>query len=155
MNFRIQGLDPEQFRPLFGLSEEKLTENGARRVTVDSKPGYPDRITLTEAEIGESMLLLNFEHLPVETPYRSRHAIFIREGAGIAFNAVNFIPEVIRSRVMSLRAFDSNGFMLDADVIEGSKVEELIDKLFENDAVDYVHAHYAKRGCFACAIHRA
>lgn len=45
-SFRIRGLSPEPFRPLFGLSEEALRQRGAVRYVVDEKPGFPDRVEL-------------------------------------------------------------------------------------------------------------
>lgn len=155
MDYRIEGLDPTPFIPLYGLPDLELGAAGVVRMSADSKPGYPDRIELRDADPGQSVLLLNFEHLPVAGPYRSRHAIFVREGAEKRFAEFNTIPEVMRPRLMSLRAFDAKGNMLDADVIDGTRVEDLIEKLFQNIAVDYLHAHYAKRGCYCAVIRRA
>lgn len=155
MNFHIRGLDPAPFLPLYGLPAEALAQRGVERVVADSSPGYPDRIELRDAHRGEPLLLLNHEHLPQATPYRSRHAIFVREGADTPFDAINTVPSVLRTRLLSLRAFDARGHMLDADVIEGAQVEALIIKLLANPAVDFVHAHFAKRGCFAATVRRA
>jgi hypothetical protein len=56
MSFRISGLSPEQFQPLFGLPEQELASLGIKRYIVDSKPGFPDRIEMKDAELGQSML---------------------------------------------------------------------------------------------------
>jgi hypothetical protein len=154
MSFRITGLDPAPFLRLYGLPEAELARHGAMRVIADSKPGFPDRIELRDAEPGESVLLLNYTHLPVETPYRSSHAIFVREGAGRAVSTVNEIPDCIRSRLISLRAFDTSGMMTDADIADGSALEPLIDKFLADPAVSFMHAHYARRGCYAARIER-
>lgn len=154
MPFRITGLDPQPFRPLYGLSDEALAARGVRRMTVDNTPGFPDRVELRDLEIGEKVLLLNYMHQPADTPYRSSHAIFVREGATAALDVVDEVPAAIRRRPISLRAFSWDGDMLDADLTDGSEIEHTINRFFENSDVSYLHAHYAKRGCFAARITR-
>jgi len=154
MSFRITGLDPKPFRHLYGLSDEALAAQGVRRMTVNDSPGFPDRIELRDLEIGENALLLNYMHQPADTPYRSSHAIFIREGSDTALDVKDDVPDVIRRRLISLRAFDWDGNMLDADVTDGDKINSLINRFFENSDTAYLHAHYAKRGCFAARITR-
>jgi hypothetical protein len=155
MTYRIRGLDPAPFRHLFDLSEEALAAQGVRRCVADAKPGYPDRVELRDAEPGETLMLLNHVHQPADTPYRASHAIFVREGAVRAADLVDAIPEVMRLRPISLRAFDAGGEMVDADLVDGRDLEPLIARLLDNPAVDYLHAHYAKRGCYAARIERA
>jgi hypothetical protein len=155
MDFRIRGLSPEPFQPLFGLSDEELAWHGAQRRIVDRKPGYPDRIELHDPEIGQSVLLLNYAHLPVETPYRSSYAIYVREGAQSRYDRINEVPEQFRSRVLSLRAFDEEDMLRDADIVDGTEVEGLILRLLSSPDTAYIHAHYAKHGCFAARIGRA
>jgi hypothetical protein len=155
MTYRITGLSPEPFEHLYGLPEDKLAELGVKRYLVDKKPGFPDRVTMLDAEPGETVLLLNHLSQPATTPYRATHAIFVREGATRAYDAVNELPEVMRTRLLSLRAFDDTGMMVDADVAEGAAIEPLIARLFANPAVAYIHAHNAKRGCYAGRIDRA
>jgi len=155
MDFRIRGLSPEPFQPLFGLSDAELAWHGAQRRIVDRKPGYPDRIELRDPDIGESVLLLNYAHLPVETPYRSSYAIYVREGARSRYDRINEVPDPFRSRVLSLRAFDEKDMLRDADIVGGAAVEGLIQRLFSSPDTAYIHAHYAKYGCFAARIDRA
>ncbi len=155
MTFRITGLSAEPFLPLFGLLEEQLAAAGAIRYVVDKSPGFPDRIEMRDAEPGETVLLLNHVCQPALTPYRSTHAIFVREGATRAYDRVGEVPEVLRRRLLSLRAYDDTGMMLDADVVEGTQVEAMIARLFANPGVGYLHAHNAKRGCYAGRIDRA
>ena len=155
MSYRITGLDPAPFRDLYGLPETELTRRGARRMIANTKPGFPDRIELRDAEPGESVLLVNFTHLAVDTPYRSSHAIFVREGAEHGVVSINEIPDSIRTRLISLRAFDASGMMTDADVVDGTALEPLIEKLLADQAVSFLHAHYARRGCYAARIERA
>jgi hypothetical protein len=91
-------------------------------------------------------------HQPADTPYRASHAIFVREGAEKAADIVDEVPEVIRLRIISIRAFSEAGEMLDADIAEGGDIEPLILRFLADPKVAYLHAHYAKRGCFAARI---
>jgi hypothetical protein len=155
MSFRITGLDPAPFRHLFGRPDEELARLNVKRCVADRKPGYPDRIELRDAEPGETLLLLNYVHQPAETAYRASHAIFVREGAAAAYQGVDETPECLRVRPISLRAFDSSGMMVDADLADGREVEAAIERLLGNPATAYLHAHYARPGCYAARIDRA
>lgn len=155
MDFRVSGLDGSEFASLFELSDEQLrTRNIVRRVA-DRQPGFPCRVSLQDAEPGETLLLLNYEHLAVASPYRASHAIYVRENAQTATPAVNEIPDVLRTRLLSLRAYDSKGMMVEADVVHGSDAEPLIQRILSEPAVEFIHAHNAKPGCFAARIDRA
>ena len=155
MNFQISGLDEKQFDHLFGATQEVLDRNGVERMTVETRPGYPCRISLEDAEIGETVLLMNYEHLPVASPYRSSHAIFVREGATRAVIGPNEIPEMIRIRLLSVRAFDANGMMVDADITDGIEVQPMIERMLSLETVDFLHIHNAKRGCFIARVDKA
>ncbi len=154
MTFRVLGLDPQEFSHLIGLSDKDLERQGAKRYVVDAKPCFPDRVEVRDLEIGETAILLNYEHQPAETPYRASHAIFVGEGCSEALDVTDSLPEAIRIRTISLRAFDLNGDMLEADLAEGIDLEPLIERFFANSEVAYLHAHYAKRGCYAARIIR-
>lgn len=156
MNFRITGLSPDSFRSLFDMSETQLSELGVvSDIADDSTPGFPCRISLQDANPGERLLLVNFEHLPVASPYRSTHAIYVGEKSAKAYDRVNEIPDPIAERVLSIRAFDRKGMMIDADIVEGAKAARLIHHLFQHETVDYLHIHFAKRGCYAARVDRA
>jgi len=155
VTFRITGLDPQPFRHLFGLPANELRKLGVMRYLVDAKPWFPDRIEVRDAEPGESVLLLNYAHQPADNPYRSSHAIFVLEGASAAYDRVDEIPDVMRIRPISLRAFDSDDLMVDADVVDGRELESLIERYLVDPRVVYLHAHYARRGCYAARIDRA
>jgi len=155
MGYRITGLAADQFKHLYGLPDEDLVRFRARRYRVDTKPGFPDRIEMRDAELGETVLLVNFTHQPAENPYRASHAVFILEGATNACDVVDMVPKVLKIRTLSVRAFDAQDEMIDADVVEGEVLEGAIHRFFASDAVCYLHVHYAKRGCFAAKIERA
>jgi hypothetical protein len=154
MDFQVLALDAEKFQELYGLDDSALANLGVERHTVLEKPGYPCRVSLADCEIGESVLLLNYEHQPANTPYRSSHAIFVRDGAETAVVEKNVVPEVLRIRMLSVRSFDSKGNMLDAEVIQGDNLPEVAKKMLANDEAAYLHAHNAGRGCFAATIVR-
>jgi hypothetical protein len=155
MNYRVSGLSPEPFRHLYGLSDVELAELGVRRYVADKSPGFPDRVEMRDVAIGERVLLLNHVCQPAHTPYRATHAIFVREGALATYESVNQVPEVMKARVLSLRAYDADDMMVDADLAEGDGVVALIERLLANPKVDYIHAHNAKRGCYSGRIDRA
>jgi hypothetical protein len=155
MDFRIKGLRAGEFAHLAGLRDTRLAELGVQRLRVAQPHSAPDRVSLRDAEPGETVLLLNYEHQAADTPYRSRHAIYVIEGEQRTFDEVNVVPDPMRRRLLSLRAFDAQGMMIDADVVDGAQVEPLIEKLLGDTRTAYVHAHYARRGCFAARIERA
>ncbi|RZL28452.1 MAG: DUF1203 domain-containing protein [Sphingomonas sp.] len=152
MPFRVLGIDPGQFSYLYELSDADLAAEGAKRYVVDSKPGFPNRVEVRDMNIGEHAILLNYEYQPADTPYRSRHAIFVREGAHRALDAIDVIPDVLRVCPISLRGFSENGEMVDANLVDGDALAPLIEQFFENPAIAYLQAHYAKRGCYAARI---
>jgi hypothetical protein len=153
--FRVTGLSPEPFRHLFGLSDEALAREGACRYVADSKPGFPDRIEISDAEPGETLLLVNHVHQPADTPYRASHAIFVRERDVAPTDMIDALPPAMRARPLSLRGFDAQGMMVEGDLVDGSEAEGTIELFFANEAVAYIHAHYARRGCYAGRIDRA
>ena len=155
MDFQVIALDAEQFRKLNGLDDDALAGVGVERHVVNEKPGFPCRVSLVDADIGESVFLLNYEHQQADTPYRSSHAIFVREGAETAKLGKNEVPKLLKIRMLSVRAFDKNGMMLDADVVDGKNLVYLIHRFLDNGSTEYLHIHNAGRGCFAAAICRA
>lgn len=155
MAFRISALPVAPFAPFFGAPDALLAEHGILRRTADCRPGYPCRVSLRDADPGETLLLLNWEHQGADSPYRSRHAIFVREHAVQAAPAVDEVPELLRLRLLSARAFDAQGFMVDADVVHGREVEPVLERLLADPRTDYVHLHYAKPGCYAARVDRA
>ena len=154
VHFIAHGLSPEPFQALFELSDEELATRRAKRVVVDSKPGFPCRISLQDAEPGDEVILTNFIHLPSESPFRSTHAVYVRRAATTAASYSDSVPEMLRSRLLSVRAFDAKDMLVGADVIEGDRVEEVIARFFEDPVVQFLHVHFAKPGCYACRIDR-
>lgn len=156
MSYVVTGLPVEPFRPYFGLSDAALAAHRIVRMTADSPVGFPCRVRLADARPGETLLLLNHEHQSAPTPYRARHAIFISEAADETARFVDQIPPVLSVRkAISLRAFDAEGMMLDADLAEGADLEPLVLRLLEDPRTACLHAHNAGRGCYLARIDRA
>lgn len=154
MTYRIRGLDPAPFQPLFGMLDEDLEKRGVMRMTVIAKPSFPCRVTLEDREVGERVLLLNHVSHDVANPYRASHAIFVTEGADEAAEFVDEVPPVLATRILSLRGFDDQGLMAEALLTQPGEADEGIRRLFANPDVATIHAHNATRGCFAARIER-
>ena len=155
MDFQISALNIEQFSHLFGQDRAILAKQGVQRIVADNSPGYPCRVSMRDAEVGENVLLLNYEHQPAPTPFRSSHAIFVRESASQAKLDRNEVPKMFRHRLLSVRAFDFSGMMIDADVIDGEHLEPLIERMLANESADYLHVHNAKLGCYVGLVKRS
>lgn len=155
MSFTITGLSPQDFSHLFGLPDEVLRERNIVRRTADSKPGYPCRITLEDAEPGETVLLLSHESHKAPTPYASRYAIYVREGAKEARTFRDELPPVFLNRPIALRLFDAGGMLVGADMAMNGELKAKIEAALARPEVAYIHAHNAMHGCFAAEILRA
>jgi hypothetical protein len=158
MDFRISGLPIEPFIPFFAMSDAELLAHGARRVPAKPEDGplmAPCRVSLRDAEPGEVSILLNFpHHVAPASPYRASGPIFVREGVNETASFVNHVPAQQRTRLLSVRAYDATGIMVDAEVAEGTELEALIERMFHRDDVAFLHAHNARRGCYSCRIDR-
>jgi hypothetical protein len=152
--FRISGVPASVIDQLRQMPDEELKQRGAVRYLADTKPGFPCRVTLQDADIGEAVLLLNFEHLPGLTPYRSIGPVFVRESATETYALENELPEVVRERLLSVRAYDPNDMLVDAEVVEGTELKPLIQRMFAHSRVAYLHIHNAGPGCYSCRVDR-
>jgi Protein of unknown function (DUF1203) len=154
MNFRISGLPIVPFQSLLSASDEALAQQNIHVVEVDAPNAYACRITLQDAQLGEHVLLLNYAHLSSSSPYAAGGAIFIRRAARESASYMNEIPEQQRRRLLSVRAYDAQDMMLEAEVIEGSKLQAQIECYWQNEQVSYLHVHNARQGCYACRVDR-
>ena len=154
MAFQISALPSASFAPLFALDDDALAAMGGVRCVANRSPGFPCRVSLRDATPGETVLLVHYEHHPVASPFRASHAVYVREGAEQARPERGEVPEMLRSRLLSVRAFDGAGMLVDADVVEGREVEAAIARMFGETRVAYVHLHFARPGCFAARVDR-
>ena len=154
MSFRITGLPAEDFTPLFDLSDAELAARGAvRRIADGRNPGYPCRVSLTDSRAGDELLLVNYEHHPVDSPYRMRFAVYVRRGEE-QYDAVDEVPEQLRLRTLAVRAYDANAMMVGWELAEGRELESAIARLFAVPRAAYLHVHYAAPGCYAARVDR-
>ena len=155
MDFLISGLPFEQFQHLFELGDAELESLGVRRCIADAKPSFPCRVSLEDAEIGEPVLLLTYEHHAVDSPYRGAGPIYVRQHAKKARLKVNELPDVVKHRLISVRAYDGQSLMVASEVVEGKNLDQQIRTFFADERVAYLHLHNAKPGCFSCRVDRA
>lgn len=153
--YRISGLPISHFESLFGATDAALRERDAVRVTADKKPGFPCRITLEDAEPGETLILTNYEHQNAASPFRSSHAVYVREGAAREAVFEGEVPVYLSQRLLSVRAFDETGMMIDSDITPGEALEPMIEQMFAQSRAAYLHLHSARPGCFVARVDRA
>ena len=153
--FRISGLPLAPFTPLFAWSDAELSAHGMRRVVADEHPGFPCRVSLVDAQPGETLILRNYTHHDVDGPYRASGPIYVRDRATPADIAPGDVPDLVRRRLLSLRAYDAAGMLREADVAEGRELPALVARMFADAGVAYIHVHNARPGCYSCRIDRA
>ncbi len=155
MTYAINGLSPRAFDQYRGLDDDQLSNLAARRVTATSKPGFPCRITLEDADVGESLILLHHVSHDVATPYRSAYAIYVREKALAASTYRDSIPPVFQGRPLAMRAFSPDGMLLAARIAPSGQADAVILELLVDAAIAYIDVHNAAQGCFAARVERA
>ena len=154
-SFQLLGLPAEPFAELFDLSDADLAAHHAQRVVATAQPGYPCRVSLVDAAVGDELLLLTWPHQPAASPYKASGPIYVRRGAVQRSVEPGVIPDYVRSRLMSIRAYDAAHMIVDAAVCEGVDVAAEIERLFGTNETAYLHLHNARRGCFSCRVDRA
>lgn len=152
--FQIVGLSHDLFAPWFELSDDALAARGAVRRIADLNPGYPCRVSLEDAALGDELLLLPFEHHRADSPYRSAGPIFVRQGVAQKRLPPGELPQVVTRRLISVRAYDATAMMVDASVHKGVDLRPEIERLLADERVAYLQLHNAKPGCFSCQVDR-
>ncbi len=152
MGFVIEGLDPALFAAAFRAGDDALCNYRAMEVLAEDDQ-YPCRISLDHAPQGSRLLLINFQHQPAPSPYRSSHAIYVAEASDEKAVYRDEIPPILLPRLLSLRAFDEQGMITDAQVVNGSDAAPAIDALIAGPKTAYLHIHFAARGCYAAVAY--
>ena len=152
--YRFTALPYEPFAVLFE-DEAAHRAAGAVLMTVEECPGSPCRVSLADAAVGETVVLVPFTHHDVDSPYRASGPIFVRRAAVRAEPVAGEVPRFLRHRLLSLRAYDAHGMMCDAEVVQGDAIEGVLERMFGEDGVRYVDVHNARPGCFNCRVERA
>ena len=153
MTYSIRGLSPDRFAPLFAMDDAELAEHNARRVTATADRGFPCRISLEDARMGEELILLHHTSHDVDTPYHSAYAIYVRPGVAAATYR-DALPPVFEGRPLALRAFDEHGMLQTARLAGPGEADGAIRDLFADATISYIDAHNAAHGCFAARVER-
>jgi len=154
-SFQLLAMPYERFEPLFTLGDEELRAMDARRMVVDDKPGVPCRVSLVDAEVGETVILLPFAYHDVSSPFRETGPIYVRNGATTADPGIGEIPTMFEHRLLSVRGYDQSAMLVNAEVVKGVDLEGVIRQMFDEEDVSYLHIHNAGQGCFLCRVVRA
>jgi hypothetical protein len=154
ITFRLVGVDPAPFAGLFDLDDEALRARSARRRVATAAQGFPCRISLQDAAVGEELLLLSFEHLAEDSPYRASGPIYVRRGAQPRELAPGEVPPYVSARQISLRGYSARHLMVDAVVCDGAEVATQIEQMFADPKIAYAHLHNARPGCYSCRAER-
>ena len=154
LNFRCSGLRRDDFSDLFGASEQSLAQHGVRRIKVDANPGYPCRISLSDAPVGTTVYALSYNHHASAGPYAATGPIFVRADAAEARLARNEIPDFLRGRQLSLRAYTGERLLQRAMVVDGAGVDGAVRELLTDPAIEDIHVHNAAPGCYMCVVAR-
>jgi hypothetical protein len=154
MAFLIHGLEPSLFTRTFTLSDAELVAIGARRRVADAAPGYPCRVSLADADVGDELVLVHFEHHATSSPYRSAGPIYVRRTATEKV-VLDRVPDVLARRLISVRGYDADGMMQAADVVDGRELASRLEAMIGRREIAYLHVHYAKPGCFAARVERS
>ena len=154
-SFQLRGLNPEPFTDLFQLDDAALAARQIVRTTATAASGSPCRVSLADADVGDELLLLSYQHQSADSPYRASGPIFVRRGVVRARPPVDEVPPQVQRRLMSLRAYSDEDRIIFAEVCDGPSVAEWLQQAFDDAAVAYVHLHFARYGCFCCRADRA
>jgi hypothetical protein len=153
-DFRLSGIAPEPFAPLFLRPDLELAQAGAVRRIATADFGFPCRVSLEDAPVGAELLLLPFLHQPANSPYRSSGPIYVRRDIARRVLEPGEVPPYVARRLISIRAYDGADLMIDACVREGTEAAPEIRRMLGDERVAYVHLHNANRGCFSCRADR-
>jgi hypothetical protein len=154
-DFQFVALPIGHFTHLFSMNDSELASLDARRMTVDEHPGFPCRVSLIDAPLGERVILTHFQHHAANSPYQAAGPIFVRETAQTTKPEVNEIPAMFNHRLLSVRAYDEAALMKGARVVKGTALEDTIREFFTDEAISYLQIHNAAPGCFDCTVQRA
>lgn len=120
----------------------------------DAVPGYPCRQCLQDADIGDELILVSHDPFLGSSPYQSASPIFLHRQTCSAPKD-DQLPLQLTRRQLSVRSFDADEMMLDAAVIDGTRLDETLIRFFGDDQAQRVRVHNAERGCWATDVERA
>src|SRR5262249_44181831 len=77
----------------------------------DGDGPYPVRCCLRDVEAEEGVLLLSAQPVTASSPYAAPGPIYLHEHACDGYQPQGDVPEILRRRLLSVRAFDSAHMM--------------------------------------------
>jgi hypothetical protein len=116
-------------------------------VRLVAEGGEPCRRCLRRASAGERLLLLGYDPFVVRSPYAGSGPVFVHEACGPAGAGV----DQVRGSVLSVRAYDGDAMLLDAEVMPGEALGDRAADMLDGEAA-FLHVHFAGPGCFAFRI---
>ncbi|MEO9468510.1 DUF1203 domain-containing protein [Parasphingorhabdus sp.] len=149
MTYQITGLNPVEM-----FHDKNESEISVVRVTATSKPGFPCRVSLVDAEEGEELIVFHHVSHDVSSPYRSAYAIYARTAAVTAAQYTDRVPPVFEGRPLGLRAFGADVMLKTAGLAMPDEADKTIRHLLELDEVAYIDVHNAAHGCFVARVER-
>lgn len=153
MKFRAEAIDSAFARD---VRQSRRDAFGGEAELWRAADRYPCRHCLDEARRNSDVLLISYKPLESETPYAGRGPIFLCAETCRAYCEPNAVPEIVGTRRINLRAYDSSGKMLyrHSRLAEGSEVQLHIEDILADEAVREIHAHTALHGCYLCRFVR-
>ena len=123
-------------------------------MVADSPNGYPCRHCLRFARSGERVILFPYAAIPPDHPYSESGPIFVHAEPCQRYTAPREFPADLR-KGRAMRAYNSKFDMIDAEIVNGSEPETIIEKFFENPETAFVDVRSVTRGCYTFRIQRA
>ena len=123
-------------------------------VSADSPGSSPCRHCLSWAQPGERVILFPYAAIPSGHPYSETGPIFVHADECQRYSATNKYPADFRNgRVF--RAYDAKYNIIDAEIVNGSEPEVVIESLFQNPDTAFVDVRSVTHGCFTFRVQRA
>ncbi|MGQ0507595.1 MAG: DUF1203 domain-containing protein [Myxococcaceae bacterium] len=154
IRFNVLPISPDVASRVRLRRRDDFGNHGLRTSVVAEPFSTPCRICLADAQVGERVLLFTYSPFDGPGPYQNAGPIFIHEETCVAYTLAKTVPDSLRRRLLSLRAYSAHHKMVGCEVVEGVELEASIERLFSNPEAAYLHAHNARPGCFACRVER-
>ena len=132
-----------------------VDQDKSMSMMVDEENSYPCRRCLEDGHLGEEILLVSYDPFLAASPYTGPGPVFVHRKDCTPYKCDGSVPGQQSRRLLSVRAYDVNHLMVECDVVEGKDLAEKAESFFASANVKYLHAHYARPGCFAVRIDKA
>lgn len=138
------------------LDDTREREVAAGRAVSPEADGdrFPVRCCLRDVDNAEDVLLLSVRPPSADSPYAAASPVYVHREPCDGRHANGEVPEVLRGRLLSLRAYTSDHMITGTTIEQGSHVESAIAALFADHRAAYVFVHFAGPGCYVCRVDR-